>query len=453
MKGKRFSVLMVFMIVFLLVGFVGFANAQKEEKGPSEISIMYGTPWKDFVQPAVTKFEKETGIKVNQVILPPGTNPDQKVALDLAGGVASDIIAVDGYRIPEFAEAGYLLDIDSYLNEWSDWDQYYEPMKKMVAFNGKHYGIPLDTDVRMLWYWKPVFEKAGIPMPWQPKTWDDVIAAAEKIKKAVPEVQYPIYLPVGSKMGEATTMQGFYMLLLGADTPENDRNKLRDWSTGKWIGKSPALLRTLQMYQTIFAKDGLSLKDIYYTPDVWGDWRQAMSSGNIGIGLGGSWEFREFWSGTGAEVPSVEERNKLVGWAPMPGSGVAGAPDVVSISGGWTFAVNAKTKDADATWKLLKAIFTKEDFGNWVVGAAKVSTRKDVSEMASYKQDAYVSSITDLVAHTATRDTYPGYSKVSSYIQSATEDILDGKSPEEAMDSFYNNLVSEFGKDNVTIIK
>ena len=178
-----------------------------------------------------------------------------------------------------------------------------------------------------------------------------------------------------------------------------------------------------------------------------------MSCGNIGFGLGGSWEFREFWSGTGAEVPSVEERNKLVGWAPMPGSGVAGAPDIVSISGGWTFAVNAKTKDADATWKLLKAIFTKEDFGNWVVGAAKVSTRKDVSEMASYKQDAYVSSITDLVAHTATRDTYPGYSKVSSYIQSATEDILDGKSPEEAMNSFYNNLVSEFGKDNVTIIK
>lgn len=73
--------------------------------------------------------------------------------------------------------------------------------------------------------------------------------------------------------------------------------------------------------------------------------------------------------------------------------------------------------------------------------------------MSAYQKDDYVAAITKLVKYTATRDTYPGYSKVSSYIQSATEDILDGKSPEEAMDSFYNNLVSEFGKDKVTIIK
>ncbi len=453
MRGKitlRFTVL---LCVFLLVGFVGFATGQKETKAPTTVSIMYGTPWKDFVQPAVAKFEKETGIKVKQVVLPPGTNPDQKVALDLAGGVACDVIAVDGYRIPEFAEAGYLLNLDSYLNNWSDWNEYYEPMKKMVSFKGKHYGIPLDTDVRMLWYWKPIFQKAGISIPWQPKTWDDVIAAAKKIKAALPNVQYPIYLPVGSKMGEATTMQGFYMLLLGADTPQNDRNRLRDWNAGKWIGKSPAILRTLQVYQTVFVKDKLSLRDIYYTPDVWGDWRRAMIHGNIGIGLGGSWEFKEFWSGAGVKVPSEQEREKLVGWTPMPGSGVPGAPKIVSISGGWTFAVNAKTKNADAAWKLLKTIFTKENFGRWVAGAAKVSTRKDVSEMASYKQDKYIAAITKLVAYTTTRDTYPGYSKVSSYVQSATEDILDGKSPQQAMDNFYNNLVSEFGKDKVTVIK
>ncbi len=452
MKRKNLPVLVVFLIAFLLVGFNSFAAGQKESKTAKEISIMYGTPWKGFVQPAVAAFEKKTGVKVNQVILPPGTNPDQKVALDLAGGVASDIIAVDGYRIPEFAEAGYLLKLDSYLNKWKDWNQYYKPMKKMVSFKGNHYGVPLDTDVRMLWYWKPIFKKAGIALPWQPKNWNDIIAAAKKIKQAEPGVQYPFYLPAGSKMGEATTMQGFYMLLLGADTPANDRNRLRDWETGKWIGKSPAILDALKMYQTVFVKDKLSLKDIYYTPDVWGDWRRAMIKGNIGIGLGGSWEFKEFWSGAGAKVPSVAERNKVLGWVPMPGSGASGAPKIVSVSGGWTFVINAKTKNADEDWQLLKTIFTKENFGRWVAGAAKVSTRKDVSAMQSYTKDKYTAAITKLVAYTTTRDTYPGYSKVSSYIQSATEDILDGVSPEKAMDTYYNNLVSQFGKDKVTII-
>ncbi len=68
-----------------------------------------------------------------------------------------------------------------------------------------------------------------------------------------------------------------------------------------------------------------------------------------------------------------------------------------------------------------------------------------------YREDAYLAAITDLVAHTTTRDTYPGYSKVSSFIQSATEEILDGKAPREVMDNYYNNLVLEFGQDQVII--
>ncbi len=426
------------------------ATGQKEATTKVEVSIVYGTPWKELVEPAIAKYEKETGAKVKQVLLPPGTNVDTKVALDLAGGVAADIVAVDGYRIPEFAEAGYLLSLDSYLKNWPDWMYYYDSMKKMVEFDGKHYGVPLDTDVRMLWYWKPIFKKAGIAIPWEPKNWDDVLNAARKIKASVAGVDYPIYLPVGSKMGEATTMQGFYMILLGADSPSNDQNRLRDWKAGKWIGKSPAILRTLQVYQTVFVKDKLSMRDIYYTPDVWGDWRRAMINGKIGIGLGGSWEFKEFWTGAGVDLPPVEKRKELVGWAPMPGSGLPGAPAIVSISGGWTFAINAKAKNKEAAFELLKVIFTKENFGSWVSGAAKVSTREDVSNMASYKKDSYIAEITPLVKATTTRDTYPGYSKVSSFVQAATEDILDGKSPAEAMNSYYNNLVSEFGKDKVT---
>ncbi len=451
-RSKR-TFTVVLLVVFLLAANSIFAAGQKEKAGSDGISIVYGTPWKEFVEPAVASFEAETGIKVKQVILPPGTNPDQKVALDLAGGVASDIIAVDGYRIPEFAEAGYLMNLDTYLSKWKDWNSYYSSMKKMVSFDGSYYGIPLDTDVRMIWYWKPVFEKAGIAMPWEPENWDDLNKAAMKIKNALPDVQYPFYIPVGSKMGEATTMQGFYMLLLGADTSDSDRNKLRDWKNGKWIGKSPALLRALEEYQLIFVKEKLSIKDVYYSPDVWGDWRRAMIGGNIGFGLGGSWEFKEFWSGAGVDIPDVAERHKMVGWTPMPGSGFAGSPKTVSVSGGWTFAVNVKTKNAEASWKLLETIFSKDNFGSWVAGAAKVSTREDVSNMQSYLKDDYVAKITSLVKFTATRDTYPGYSKVSSCVQSATEDILDGKSPEEAMNNYYNNLVNEFGEDEVTVIK
>ena len=46
--------------------------------------------------------------------------------------------------------------------------------------------VPDDTDTRGIWYNKQLLQKAGIPVPWQPKTWADVIAAARKIKAKLP---------------------------------------------------------------------------------------------------------------------------------------------------------------------------------------------------------------------------------------------------------------------------
>jgi multiple sugar transport system substrate-binding protein len=95
-----------------------------------------------------------------------------------------------------------------------------------------------------------VFEAAGIAMPWTPATWQDVIDTAQILKDA--GVENAFVLPAGTKQGEAATMQGFYMALLGADTPEGDRNRLRAWDEGKWIADSPALRATVDLYHEVY---------------------------------------------------------------------------------------------------------------------------------------------------------------------------------------------------------
>jgi len=439
------------MALFIFSAFAGCV----EEEGKGTISLLYNVYCTDLMEAPLPDFEKATGIKVEAIEVPPATNIDEKIALDLAGGVACDVIMVDTYRIPEFAQAGYLLPLDEYVKEWPDWNSYYDSMKEMVEFEGRCYGIPIDTDVRMLWYSKSVFEKAGIPVPWKPKTWDDVLETAKIIKERCPEVDHPLYLPAGSKLGEATSMQGFYMLLLGADTPVNDRNRLRDWDEGKWIGKSPAILKTLEFYEDVFVNYVFSLSDIYYRVDARGDERRALLNGEIGIDFGGSWEFREIWKAAGytdEDMPSYEEKTAQIGWAPVPGCGDPGAPEIACVSGGTVLAINAKAKDLDKCWELVKAIFTKENYEFWVTETGKVSTRKDVAESSAYQKDRFIAHATTLLEHTTMRDTYPGYSIVSSFVQQATEDILDGKSPEAVMENFYNNLVEEFGKENVKTI-
>jgi multiple sugar transport system substrate-binding protein len=49
-----------------------------------------------------------------------------------------------------------------------------------------------------IWYNKAVFEKAGLPVPWEPKSWADMTTAAETIKANVPGA-IPMHLYAGRR--------------------------------------------------------------------------------------------------------------------------------------------------------------------------------------------------------------------------------------------------------------
>ncbi|MBA3062090.1 MAG: extracellular solute-binding protein [Atribacteria sp.] len=415
------------------------------------LSITYGEQWKDQIDPAIAKFEKATGVKVEATIIPYGVDMVGKVSMDMAAGVADDIAMVDSFMIPAWAEAGYLYPLDDYLVKWSDWNQYFPGMQEIVSFNGIHYAVMIDTDVRMLWYSKPIFKKVGLPIPWEPKSWFDVLDAALTIKSKAPEVVSPFFMPMGKKWAEGTTMQAFYMLLLGADTPRRDCNRLRDWKAEKWIGSSPAIKDALTFYHLVFAT-GLCPTEAHYVPDVWGEWRRMMREGEIGIGLGGSWEWSEMWPE--ATRPPEEERKTLLGWVPMPGSGKAGAPEISCISGGWAIGINAKAKDPDLAWKFMEILHTKTETAEDMARHGKIAVRKDATEVKAYTESEYLMEALKLMNYTTYRDTYPGYTKVSFFVQEATEDVsVEGLSAAEAMENFKSKLIKEFGEDKVEVIQ
>lgn len=428
----------VLLVLVIMLGIVIFSKT---------ISITYGEPWKELIQSAIKDFEKETGVKVDAMMIPYGVDLMQKLTTDLAAGAGSDIMMVDSYMIPAWAEAGYLYPLDNYVKKWKDWDYYYSGMKEIVEFDDEVYGIMLDSDVRMLWYSKEIFKKAGIAIPWEPKNWLDVLETALKIKEKVPSVDAPLFIPMGTKWGEGTTMQGFYMLLLGGDVEKDYRNRLRDWKDKKWIVNSPAIENALRFYRDVFVTYKLCPTDPHYVPDVWGKWRELMRNGDIGIGLGGSWEWREFWPSN--RLPSVKEREKLVGWAPMPG--INGK--TVSVSGGWAIGINADTRFPDLAWKFLEILNSKERLVNWLVNAGKISPREDVVRDPRYLKDDYLKKAVSLMKYTSYRDTYPGYSMVSQFIQQATEEVsVDELSVTTAMENLRKKMINEFGLKKIKVI-
>ncbi len=49
---------------------------------------------------------------------------------------------------------------------------------------GDHYGVPIGSNGQIFYYNKALFEKAGLPREFEPKTWEEVKEAGEKLKAA-----------------------------------------------------------------------------------------------------------------------------------------------------------------------------------------------------------------------------------------------------------------------------
>jgi multiple sugar transport system substrate-binding protein len=417
----------------------------------ADVSIMYADWLASLVEPGIQAYEAATGEKVNAIKLP-GDGYVERVALDLSAGTAADVIQMDSFVVSELASAGYVEPLDSLAKGWDQYQYYMKGLLDVVSYDGHVYALPTDTDVRMLWYSKKLFTDAGIALPWEPKSWDDVLAAGKQIKEKT-GVEDAFLLPAGTKQGEAATMQGFYMALLGADTPDDDHNRLRNWKEGKWIGDSPALRRTLELYKKVYQDEKLAGKAINYATDIGAAVHQEMLANKLGILASGSWEYACMWDCNGVKIPSPAERDAILGWTPWPGSGLPGTKATTNISGGWAIGVNAKAKNKEAAEKLLTTIFDKGNFGKWTVENKRMAVRTDISDSPEYQADAYLAAATKMAAETTGRDTYPGYQRVSALVQEMTAAILDGSSVEDAITEYKNGLVDEFGEENVVTYK
>jgi multiple sugar transport system substrate-binding protein len=302
---------------------------------------------------------KERGVDVNIKSVGINVAADEdwkaKLALDLSSGTASDIIFIDGFWIPAFASAGYLLPLP--VREWAEWDKFYPSMQWYGSYKGKIYGVIFDTDVRMLFYNKEVFKKAGLPEKWEPKTWDDVLLVSRTIKQKLPSVT-PFASDITVVRGEATTMQNFEMIYLGT-LPENRVKQgtwLYDSGEDKWIVNEEGLIDTLQFLRTIYVDEKLG--DLIAALEAGSlDWKRrcdGIKDGKIAITLDGCWNYEDSWGPEGSSP--WPNREKELGWTPMPGSGGEGTPKYACISGGWGWAINVDTKHPNLAFEVLKAL-------------------------------------------------------------------------------------------------
>lgn len=366
-----------------------------------------------------------------------------KLALALRSAeTAPDVLYEDTFKVRSDVDAGYLLKLDSYLEKWDDWKTYNEVVKAAgTGDDGGIYAVPLGTDTRGIWYNKKVLQKAGIAVPWQPRTWDEILDAARKMKAADPSV-VPFNMYAGKASGEGTVMQSFYELLYGTDSELYDQRE-KKWVVGsQGFTDSLAFLKTL--YDEKLAVTPAEALDANVWKKVFGEW---LPQGKMGAVVEGSYA-PSFWQKGGSyEWAGYAEDMGVAKFPTQRGQ----EPGGVSMSGGWTLAVGADSKNPDQAFQFLATALNKKNALAFTVASSQISVRSDVAAEPDYlAANPFVKDVSELVSVTHYRPATADYPRISAAVQVATEAVITGTlSPQAAAEQYDKTIRDQVGDARV----
>lgn len=160
---------------------------ENDERGKIVVSFMStgSREQKESYQQVIREFEKENpGIKIR--LQWGATGRFFGVVLTrMAGGVAPDVVFMYESMMPHFADKNTLEDLTPYIKrDLSDYDEDFHPLsRKIFAYNGKTYAMPVTMAPILVIYNKGMFDEAGVPYPDEGWTWDEFLEIAKKLTK------------------------------------------------------------------------------------------------------------------------------------------------------------------------------------------------------------------------------------------------------------------------------
>ncbi|WP_341395720.1 extracellular solute-binding protein [Arthrobacter sp. G119Y2] len=413
------------------------------EDGQQTLRIVYrnvDVPMVELMEDVKQEFEAANdGVSVE---LAPIEGNDEDYATKLAlsqrsADTAPDVFLEDSFKLRADVEAGYVLQLDDYLTDWEDWDGFNETAKQAgTGDDGGTYAIPLETDTRVIWYNQNVLSEAGIDLPWEPGSWEEILAMARTVKAANPDV-----VPFSMYAG---TMQSFYELLYG--TPGGT---LYDEDEQKWITGSQGFVDSLAFLKTIY-DEGLAVTPAEALDEnIWQSIvGEMLPQDRMGATVEGSYA-PQFWQEGGQyEWPQYSE---VMAAAPFPTQN-GQDPGAVSMSGGWTLAVGSGTESPELAAEFVKMALSYDNSLQYTVDSSKIAVRTDVAEAPEYlDMNPFAGAVTEVLDVSNYRPATSDFAEIDTAVLTATQEVVaGGKSPEEAAAAYDEALRKIVGEENVT---
>ncbi|PKO14071.1 MAG: ABC transporter substrate-binding protein [Chloroflexi bacterium HGW-Chloroflexi-10] len=368
-------------------------------EGPVTITFWHGynadVEAKYLDETIIPAFEAEhPNVKVQSVIMP----YDQfrrKLLIALSGGTAPDLARLDILWVPELADQGALAKMEEVLPDFEVYKEEFLPGPLSTnLYQGEHYGLPLDTNTRVLVYNKAMFTEAGIEAA--PATMDEFLTACEKIK-ALGEDKYCF-----ADGGTYAWAVNPWIWSFGGDVTSEDTTTATDFYNGA---------ASVAAYQ--FLKDGVDKG--YVHPgilgggvDAWG----GFATDTVAMLLEGPW-FPPLFEG---QFPDKE-----YGMALMP----AGEGGAVSVVGGEDIVLFQQSANKEAAAEFMRYLLS-EEVQLQLATTGQMPVLNSAIESDFVKNHEFFGIFLEQLKTAKARTPHPNWSQIEEVMTNTGSNILNG---------------------------
>ncbi|OUX35468.1 MAG: hypothetical protein CBE24_00050 [bacterium TMED264] len=168
----------VFNTVIIVLNIFWFTSCSNQDKNKLEYWSIGGSADLGYDPSSLFNQNSDLNFVTTSV---PWTEHEKKILTSILSGNPPDVIS-EFAPLKSWASRSALIPLDQYIEE-SDFDtnQFFNPLWKEMRWDGKIYGIPINTVSYGFFYNKSIFEEVGIRHP--PKTWSEVKEISRKINK------------------------------------------------------------------------------------------------------------------------------------------------------------------------------------------------------------------------------------------------------------------------------
>lgn len=346
LKRVLSAIIFCSLIMTVILGEGIFAK----EKETINVTTIWG-----FNDELLQKFEKETGIKVNQDVILNPDNLKQVRNTRIAAGEQLDIFTADQTDPADFVKKGYMVDLTG-----EPWLKNFQPtmLKEMgnarTLTPGKVYFVSYEGWYMGVWYNKTLFKKYRVKVP---TCWDEFVTACNTFKQhgIAPLVQG------GKDLWPLDQELKFTRERLMCDNP----TFVTDLFTGKAKWNDKKALAMFKRLEILRPEKG------YYLPGVLGTtydqcW-QLMLQQRAAMWIMGSWA-------TEVMIKSNVKPDFEIGAFPLPINDKGGQQYSLGQMAGRAFGIYAKSKHIAASKKFLEFLSNPQNISIYAAKAQVIPT-------------------------------------------------------------------------------